>query len=352
LWFFKLEDYKKYYLTPEFNFDKENNRGFNNKYQHMLSWIERNMKNYRENKTLMLNNEVKKEWETFMYNSVYYDLFKSYIYTSQYNIEKWNKYLNLLINSDKILKSYKKVNSDKFKLLNDKSSSYIYNSDITDEERNIYWILHSKDKWINDNNTLFETKSEIMESTDVYNLWNDFLLNNKKIVIKSNNENEKKINDCETKFLNEIDNFKKKLDSLNERTITTFSLSEIKAMNCKNITVSLNEPKDTFQINNWLELILDDKYKKFALSPNDNFYFYLNYCKNIFNTYNVYTIAGSNIYNNVGEKIILIQEEIIKILRCWIDNCNRNYRKNFAEMSLENKDIRKDFRDFKLQYNL
>jgi hypothetical protein len=106
-------------------------------------------------------------------------------------------------------------------------------------------------------------------------------------------------------------------------------------MNRKHITVSVNEPNFKFLIDNWLKLINDDNYKKFALTPRDNFYFYLNYFKKIFD-----------------EKTILT-EEIRKIFCCWyLECCQRNYKKNFSEMSLENKDIRKDYRDFKTQYNL
>ena len=136
------------------------------------------------------------------------------------------------------------------------------------------------------------------------------------------------------KKLDKLDDFKKKLDSIEERTITTFSPLEILHMNRRHITVSVNNPNFKFSIDNWLKLINDDNYKKFALTPRDNFYFYLNYFKKIFD-----------------EKTILT-EEIRKIFLCWYSCCQSNYRKNFSEMSLENKDIRKDYRDFKSQYNL
>ena len=106
-------------------------------------------------------------------------------------------------------------------------------------------------------------------------------------------------------------------------------------MNMRHITVSVNNPNFKFKIDNWLKLINDDKYKKFALTPRDNFYFYLNYFKKI-----------------LDEKTILT-EEIRKIFTCWyLECCQRNYRKNFSEMSLENKDIRKDYREFRSRYNL
>jgi hypothetical protein len=53
------------------------------------------------------------------------------------------------------------------------------------------------------------------------------------------------------------------------------------------------------------------------------------------------------------EKTILTEEiETRKIFYSWRSECNRNYRLKFSEMSLENKHIRKDYRDFKSQYNL
>jgi superfamily II DNA or RNA helicase len=324
IWFMKLEDYKNYYLTPEYEIDKENNSFFMpTKSQHMYDWINRNVKNYRNNKSLMVNLEIKQEWESFMYDSKYYDLFKHHNYTSQYNIDKWKKYLNLVINSSKILKKTNLV-----------GKNYL-DSNLTDEEKNSFWLINSKNNWIEQNNRLFESKKEIMESEEIYKLWDNFLLKNKKIIIKIKKENEEKIADNETKYLHELDDFKKKLDSIEERTITTFSPLEMVHMNRKNITVSVNEPNFKFSIDNWLKLINDDNYKKFALTPRDNFYFYLNYFKKIFD-----------------EKTILT-EEIRKIFCCWyLECCQRNYKKNFSEMSLENKDIRKDYRDFKSQYNL
>ena len=72
LWFMKLEDYKHYYLTPEYNVDSLANE-YSTKCCHMSDWIDRNIKNYRSNKSLMLNNDIKQEWESFMYDSTYYE---------------------------------------------------------------------------------------------------------------------------------------------------------------------------------------------------------------------------------------------------------------------------------------
>jgi hypothetical protein len=59
----KLEDYKHYYLTPEYNVDLFVN-DYSTKCCHMSDWIDRNVKNYRANKSLMLNNDVKQEKPT------------------------------------------------------------------------------------------------------------------------------------------------------------------------------------------------------------------------------------------------------------------------------------------------
>jgi hypothetical protein len=85
--------------------------------------------------------------------------------------------------------------------------------------------------WIEENNTLFESKKEIMESEEIYKLWDNFLLENKKIITESNKENEEKKSDNERKSLQDLDDFKKKIDSIEERTITTFSTSEFNYMN-------------------------------------------------------------------------------------------------------------------------
>ncbi len=302
MWFMKLEDYKNYYLTEECEIDQKNNLlcSGQTKYQRMFDWIARNVKNYRNNKSLMLNLEIKQEWESFMYDSKYYDLFKLYIYTSQHNIDKWKKDLNLVIHSGEILKKVNLIGKTH------------WDNNLTDEERNAFWIINHKNTWIERNNTLFENKTEIMESEEIYKLWGTCVL--RFLDVKSNRDIAEKSID------NTLENFKRKLDAMNERTITTFSPKEIMYMDRTNISLLIN---------------LGDHYKKFALTPRDNFYFYLNYFTKIFD-----------------EKNIVITEEIRKIFVCWSQCCQSNYRKNRSEMSLENKDIRKDYRNFKSKYNL
>jgi hypothetical protein len=331
IWFMKLEDYKNYYLTPECKIDKESLMS-STKYNRMHGWIDRNVKNYRNNKSLMLNLEIKQEWESFMYDSKYYDIFKYHNYTSQYKIDQWKNYLKLVINSSKILKETNLVGKNRSDI------------NLTEEEKNSFWLINSKNNWIEENNTLFESKKKIMESEEIYKLWDNFLLENKKIITESNKENEEKKSDNERKSLQDLDDFKKKIDSIEERTITTFSTSEFNYMNRMHINVSVNKQNFKFIIDKWLKLINDDNYKKFDLKQSDNFYFYLNYFKKIFD--------DKTMFKKIFVEKTILTEEIRIIFYSWRSECNRNYRLKFSEMSLENKDIRKDYRDFKSQYNL
>jgi len=119
-------------------------------------------------------------------------------------------------------------------------------------------------------------------------------------------------------------------------------------MNTMHIKVSVNKQNFKLIIDKWLKLINDDNYKKFDLKPSDNFYFYLNYFKKIFDDKTIF----KKIFESKKEIMESEEIEIRKIFYLWRSECNRNYRLKFSEMSLENKDIRKHYRDFKSQYNL
>ena len=148
IWFNKLKKYKEEYLSSN-----QKSLFYHNE------WIRLNVYNYRHNKSLMLNENIKKEWLLFMNNPIYYDIFKTYIYTSEYNINNWKHYLNLVITCDKIL--------DKINLKN-KSQ---YDDNLSINERNAFWLINNAQKWIENNNYLFDLKKEIMLSDEIYDLW-------------------------------------------------------------------------------------------------------------------------------------------------------------------------------------
>ena len=315
LWFMKLEDYKHYYLTPEYNADLLVIIG--NKCTRMSDWIDRNVKNYRANKSLMLNNDVKQEWESFMYDSTYYELFKSYIYTSEYNANKWKKYFNLVINSSEILKKVNLEGKDRF------------NINLTEDEKNAFWLLNGKIKWIEENNTLFENKLKIMELEEIYNLWDNFN-NNKTKMVQIKNEKEEKTNDINKKWLNEFNIFKKFLNKQPERKITNGFEKFNNYINTQNIMVNFNENDDKFKITKWLELLSHDKYKKFCLELKENFYFYL------------------NIYKKHYNKEINLTVEEKEYLQYWDRSCISKYRTKYLEMN--NDTIRNEYSKFSIIY--
>lgn len=164
-WYIKLEEFQQYLFTQEYEEDILNNTSFGNKYQSFLYWKDRNMKNYRTNKSVMMDEEVKQDWERFMYDEKYYEVFKFDIYTSQYNIDKWKNNLSILISRNQLKKNNVIV---KF---------FLYEN-LTEEEKNAVWLNKMSDAWVKKNNELLQTKNEIMESKEVFDLWENFVKNN------------------------------------------------------------------------------------------------------------------------------------------------------------------------------
>lgn len=319
MWFIKLEDYKSYYLTSEYMTDLENNVSMAGatKYNRMFDWIDRNIKNYRTNKTLMLNNDIKQEWELFMYDSKYYDLFKSYIYTSEYNVNKWKKYFNLVIHSDDILKEVDIKDKGRFDI------------QLTDNEKNAFWLLHSKNNWIDENNSLFEPKSKIMESEEIYNLWDNFI-SNKTAMLEVNKEEQEKTNDTNQKWLHELNGFQEFLDKQDERKITNGFEKFYNYINIQNHMVDFNKTDDQLKITKWLDLLSDQRYKTFGLGLEDNFYFYL------------------DIYKKYYNKEVILTNEELKYLHYWDTDCMRKYKKKMLEMRIDT--IRNEYSKFSIIY--
>jgi hypothetical protein len=287
------------------------------KYNRMFDWIDRNIKNYRTNKTLMLNNDIKQEWELFMYDSKYYDLFKSYIYTSEYNVNKWKKYFNLVIHSDQILKEVDLKDKGRFDI------------QLTDSEKNAFWLLNSKNNWIDENNSLFETKSKIMESEEIYNLWGNFV-SNKTAMIVVKKEEQEKTNNIYQKWLHELNGFKEFLDKQYERKITNGFEKFYNYIHIQNQMVDFNKTDDQIKITKWLELLSDQRYKKFGLGLEDNFYFYL------------------DIYKKYYNKEVILTNEELKYLHYWDTDCMRKYKKKLLEMSIDT--IRNEYSKFSIIY--
>jgi superfamily II DNA or RNA helicase len=304
-WYINLEDCRSY--LNDMKLEDCKSPTFN-----VGDWIHRNVKNYRNNKSLMLNNEIKQEWELFMNDKTYYNSFKTYIYTSDYNKDYWKNKLNLVLNSNNILQ---KVNLD------DKHRS---NQNLTDDERDAFWLLNEKNDWICKNNRLFENKSEIMESNEIYMLWNEFKNNHEFIVNKSIEDKQTQIELELKEYIDEINKFKHFLDNQSERTIPDYSFF----IRCQNKMVWWNRDSEKCEI--WLKLVSCEKYKKFYLSIEDDFYFHL------------------NIFKKYYDKEIILTEEQLEYLCGWDNYCFNHYRTKRFEMNNEN--IRNDYSRFAIQY--
>ena len=316
LWCFKLEDFKQYYLSPEYKEDGDKPDDWCDpnpeckKYRSFGYWIDLNIKNYRKNKSLFMNHDIKQLWEQFMFDPIYYDLFKYYIYTSQYNIDLWKKYYNILIVSE-----------------DEHISKHVNN--LTQDES--LWLLNWSNRWVKSNNNLFETKSQIMVIEEIYQLWNTFIHSNKKILLKIKNETDKYYEEREIQKQKSIEHdiirlteFEIFLNEQKERTLTK-DFDRIRLYNNDSYDFRGKNIK-----NKWLEIVNNEKYKKFCLSTEDNFYYYL------------------NMYKKYYKREIKLNDEEWKYLNRWNHDCMKNYKTKNNEMS--NDTLRYEYSKFAIIY--
>ena len=126
-------------------------------------WISHQKTNYKNNKVIMKNEEIRKEWEKFMND--YEELFKT-------NEELWNEHKNKVIDYIKeynILPSSYSKNKNIKKLgswISNQKTNYKNNKDIMKNEE----IRKEWEKFMNDYEELFkinqEISNEIIENTD------------------------------------------------------------------------------------------------------------------------------------------------------------------------------------------
>ena len=256
-WVIKLNDYKTYFETPECRFALDNKMDIYllctnfQKYTRMMDWISRNIKNYKNEQSIMANNDIRSEWERFMFDPKYYDIFKYDISDSQYNIDKWKYEFEIFLKCDDTIEHTSKNNVEK-----------------------ISWIIK--------NNDLFIERKDIMQDTEIFNIWQDFINKNSKLVHECYVENENRRKNVMIEFVNEqnsrnnvilnkLEIFRGYLENLEERAITSFSIEQ--AFFIDELNEYLYNDKNLLISNRWLDIVNHEDYKKFCLNSIDNFYF-------------------------------------------------------------------------------
>jgi len=304
--FINDKKYKKYFLTNEeewtttLNYIKiyinDNNKlpSSENKDKNIKTygrWIQTQTQNYKNNKNIMINDNIKILWENFINDHKYKKYFIS-------NEEEWISKLNFV--KKYIEENNKRPNS------NDKNIEIKqYGSWLCDQPRN------------------YEKNIKIMSNMNIRKLWEDFI----------NDDKYKKyfLSDQEIwiKNLNEIRIY---IDKNKKRPSTSDENSEIKSY-----SLWLGTQKQNYKNNKcimlndnirklWEDFINDDKYKKYFLSDEEIWILNLNKIK-------IY------IDNNKGRPSNADKNKDVLSLANWI-NHQQNAYKNFQFIMI-NKDIRK-----------
>jgi superfamily II DNA or RNA helicase len=225
IWINKLNDVKQYIDVNE----KRPPSTDKDKYIKSLSqWICSQQTNYKTKKELMKNNEIYNLWTEFIND----DKYKKYF---EYNTTIWIDNLNKI-------KKYIDENNKRPTSVDD------------DEEIKILG------KWINTQNTNYKNKLTIMKNAEIYNIWTQFINDDKyKIYFEDNN----------VVWIRKLNEVKKYIDEKNKRPSDKDKDKEIKSLGIwigYQIQIYKNNKeimKNEEIYNTWTDFINDDKYKKY-----------------------------------------------------------------------------------------
>ena len=291
-WINTLEKVKKYI---DENNKKLSRTDTNHEIKKLAIWIGTQLQNYKNNKNIMLNEEIYNLWTQFINNDKYKIYFEDNNITWINTLEKVKKYIDE----------------------NNKRPS------AADKNNEIKSLGH----WITQQQNNYKNKKYIMENENIYNIWTAFINDNKYKEYFEDNS----ISWCN--ILNEV---KKYIDENNKRPTSININLEIKELGIW-IGTQLQNYKNKKQImsneeiyNKWTEFINDTKYKiyfDYSIIWNNN----LNEVKKY--------IYKNNKRPNSNDK-----NEEIKVLGRWVVKQTINYKNKIKIMS--NEDIYNKWTNF------
>jgi len=301
-WYDKLVMVKKYI---DENNKKPSKHDKNNEIKTLGMWISNQITKYKDKKNVMKNKNIYNLWTEFINDEKYKEFFED---NSTSWINKLNDIKKYIDENNKKPSSKDKNNEiktlgmwignqiqnykDKKKIMNDKNIYNLWTEFINDkkykeffEDNSTSWInkLNDIKKYIDENNKRpsntdknneikilgiwisnqiknYKDKKQIMEDKNIYNLWTEFI----------NDEKYKEFfEDNSTLWINKLNDIKKYIDENNKRPSKNDKNNEIKILGSwistqiKNYKDKKNIMEDKNIYNLWTKFINDEKYKEF-----------------------------------------------------------------------------------------
>jgi len=292
-WILRLEEVKKYI---DENNKKPVSNDKNREIRSMGAWITKQIINYNTKSRMMKNEKIYDIWTEFITSCKY----------SKYFISNINEWKNNLIYVKKYIDIYNK-----------RPSSCDKNNEIKHLGR-----------WISTQIKNYENKKESMKIDEIYNLWTEFIKDEKYRNYFISNMDE---------WMSTLEKIKKYIDDNNITPSIHNINNDIKSLGRWIYTQTQNYKNKKYNMKNneicevWTNFISDSKYEKYFIS-NENYWI-----KNLKNTKKY--IDDNNIIPSTRD----INNEI-KTLGCWLSHQKKNY-KNKTEI-MKNKEIYNLWADF------
>jgi hypothetical protein len=293
IWQKNLEDVKKYI---DENKKRPSSEDKNNNIKYLGNWLLHQQKKYINEKQIMTKDNIRKIWKEFINDDKYKQYFLS-------NEQEWNN------NLEKV-KKYIDEN-------NKRPSSSDSNIDI-----------QKMSKWISAQQINYSKKKKIMKNKTIYEIWKNFINNEKYKKYFTNNVDE---------WQNNLESVKKYMDENNKRPSVDDKNNNIRYLGQWISDQQKKYKERKYIMSNdiiyklWTDFIKDDKYKKYFIS-NENIW------QNNLESVKKY-IDKNNKKPSTHDK-----NNDVKKLGQWMSNQHKYYENKKYSMSNEN--IYNHWKDF------
>jgi superfamily II DNA/RNA helicase len=356
------------------NNKRPNSHSKNNEEKILGKWLVNQQLNYKSNKYIMKNTDIRKHWEDFVNNEKYIQYFMN---NDDVWIDTLNKVKEFIDENNRRPSSNSKNKKEEMigrwlgnQITNYKSKKYImknaeirklWEDFVNDEKYRQYFISrydkwietlnkvkefinennrkpnsHSKNKkektlgmWLVDQNKNYKSKKYMMKNLDVRKLWEDFISDEKYRQYFMSND------DIWIKTFNKV---KKFIDENNRRPNSNSKNKREKILGKWVGTQITNYKSNEFIISSnvevrklWKDFVNDEKYNQYFMSINDKWIEMLNKVKEFIGENNRRPKSNSK---NKKEKILGI----------WLGTQTANHKSN--RYIMKNPDIRRIWEDF------
>ena len=387
IWNNKLEEVKQYIEL----YNKRPSAHYKNKQNKSLGlWVVQQQYNYKKKRNIMINSKIYDQWTNIINDDKYKHCFTIYN-------EKWINHLNSIKqymdtknikpspydedikiqklgtwcnqqqqnykNKDRIMKNEEIYHLWAQFINDDKYKHYFTNNDIkTNIKTNEEWIIqfnnikkymdehkkrplqYDKDdnigklgRWINTQHKYYKKKEYTMKNDEIYNLWTQFINNDKyKNYFTNNDNNIKKYITSNEEWISQLEKVKQYIDAYNKKPsycdkdeyilrLGRWVNTQQKYYKKKECTMKNEEI-----YNLWTNFINNDKYKQYFVSKEEW----------VFKLYSVKQYI--DIHNKKPSQCD--EDKQIKKLSLWVNNQQQNYKKK--EYVMKNNNIYDLWTDF------